>query len=128
MSKKTKGFKLINNDFSCMLTCTSLLHELSSGEIWSLCRVLYITCQNKTFFRSNQFIDVRCQNSWIFQCKGFRKRLLILQRDSIIENSFSKVSKLFPHITQNVLLVILQGCFKKAGIQFKCNNVLRNED
>ena len=29
---------------------------------------------------------------------------------------------------QGVLLVLLQGCLKKAGIQFKCNNVLFNED
>ena len=46
----------------------------------------------------------------------------------MIENSFSKVSRLFPHITQIVLLVLLQGCFKKADIQFKRNNVLLNED
>ena len=46
----------------------------------------------------------------------------------MVENNFSKVSRLFSHIVQSVLLVLLQGFFKKAGIQFKCNNVLRNED
>ena len=46
-----------------------------------------------------------------------------------MENSFSKVSRLFSHITQSVLLVLLQGCFKKVGIQFEHNNnVLPNED
>ena len=35
------------------------------------------------------------------------------------------VARLFSHITQRVLLVLLQGCFKKDGIQFKRNNVLR---
>ena len=44
----------------------------------------------------------------------------------ITENSFPKVSRLFSHIMQSVLLEVLQGCFKKAGIQFTCNNVLRN--
>ena len=29
---------------------------------------------------------------------------------------------------QSVLLVLLQSWFKKAGIQLKRNNVLRNED
>ena len=29
---------------------------------------------------------------------------------------------------QSVLLVLLQGCFKEADIQFKRSNVLRNED
>ena len=46
----------------------------------------------------------------------------------MVENNFSKVSRLFSHIVRSVLLVLLQGLFKKAGIQFKCNNVLRNED
>ena len=46
----------------------------------------------------------------------------------MVENNFSKVSRLFSHIVQSVLPVLLQGFFKKAGIQFKCNNVLRNED
>ena len=46
----------------------------------------------------------------------------------MIENSFSKVSRLLSHIAQSVLLLLLQGCFKKAGIQFKRNNVLRNKD
>ena len=36
----------------------------------------------------------------------------------IIENSFLKVSRLFSHIVQSVPLVLLQACFKKAGIQF----------
>ena len=51
----------------------------------------------------------------------------MLQRDWIVEISFSKVSGLFSHILQSVLL-LLQSCFKKAGIQFRRNNVLRNED
>ena len=46
----------------------------------------------------------------------------------MIENSFSKVSRLFSHIVQNVLLVLLLGCFKKTDIQFKRNNVFRNEN
>ena len=29
---------------------------------------------------------------------------------------------------QNMFLVVLQDCFKKAGIQFKRNNVLRNQE
>ena len=41
---------------------------------------------------------------------------------------FSKVSSLFPHIAQSVLFVLLQGYFKKADVQFKRNNLLRNED
>ena len=41
---------------------------------------------------------------------------------------FSKVSSLFFHVAQRVLLVLLQGYFKKADVQFKCNNLLRNED
>ena len=45
-----------------------------------------------------------------------------------MENSFSKVSRLFSHTTQSVLLILLQGWFKKAGIEFKRNNVLPNED
>ena len=52
----------------------------------------------------------------------------MLQRDWIIENNFSKVSRLFSQIVQSVLLVLLQGRFKKADIQFKPSNVLRNED
>ena len=40
---------------------------------------------------------------------------------------FSKVL-VFPHFIQSVLLVLLQGCFKKADIQFKHNDVLHNED
>ena len=52
----------------------------------------------------------------------------MLQRDWIIENSFSKISRLFSHIAQSVLLLLLQGFFKKAEIQFKSNNVLRNEN
>ena len=44
----------------------------------------------------------------------------------MVENNFSKVSRLFSHIVRHVLLVLLQGFFKKAGIQFKCNNMLRN--
>ena len=43
-------------------------------------------------------------------------------------NSFEKVSRLFPHIAQSMLLVLLQGCFKNDAIQFKRNKVLRNED
>ena len=42
--------------------------------------------------------------------------------------TFSKVSRLFSHIMQRVLLLLLQGCFKKARTQFKCNNVIDNED
>ena len=45
-----------------------------------------------------------------------------------MENSFSEVSRLFSHIGQSVLVLILQGCFKKVGIQFYLNNVLRNQD
>ena len=52
----------------------------------------------------------------------------MLQHDWIIGNSLSKVSRFFPHIAQSVLLVFLQGYFKKTDIQFKCNNVLRNKD
>ena len=93
--------------------------------------------------RTNPFIDVSarneetvifitisawCKSLWIFQCNGFRKSLQIIQGDWIIESSFSKVSILFSHITQSVLLILLQGCFRKAGIQFKWYNVLCNED
>ena len=52
----------------------------------------------------------------------------MLQRDWIVEISFSKVSGLFSHILQSVFLLLLQSCFKKAGIQFRRNNMLRNED
>ena len=38
------------------------------------------------------------------------------------------VLRLFSHIAQNVLLVLLQDCYEKAGIQFQRNNVLRSED
>ena len=44
-----------------------------------------------------------------------------------MENSSSEVSRLFSHIEQSVLVLILQGYFKKVGIQFYLN-VLRNED
>ena len=66
-------------------------------------------------------ISTWCQSLWIFQCNGFRKWLYILQRDWITQDSFSKVTRFFSHITQSVLLVFLQGYFKKAGIQFKRN-------
>ena len=52
----------------------------------------------------------------------------ILQCNWIIENSFSKVSILFSYIAQSILFVLLLVLLKKTGIQFKCNNVLRNED
>ena len=52
----------------------------------------------------------------------------ILQGDWIMAKSFSKVLRLFSHITQSVLLVLIQGNFKKGGIQFKGNNILSNED
>ena len=51
-----------------------------------------------------------------------------MEGDWIIENSFSKVSRLFSHIAQSVVLVSLQGCFEKVDLQFKRYNVLRNED
>ena len=35
-----------------------------------------------------------------------------MQRDWIIQNSFSKVLRLFSHFTQSVLLILLQGYFK----------------
>ena len=43
-----------------------------------------------------------------------------------MENSFSKVPK-FSHIEQSMLLVLLQGCFKKIDVQFK-RSVLRNDE
>ena len=73
-------------------------------------------------------ISAWCQSSWIFQRNGFRRWLWKLQPDWVIENSFLKVSKLFFHIAQRVLPVLFQSCFKKTSIQFKRNNVLRNED
>ena len=45
-----------------------------------------------------------------------------------VKNSFSKISILFSHIAQSVLLVSLRGCFKKADIQFKRTNVLHYEN
>ena len=51
-----------------------------------------------------------------------------MQRDWIIEKSCSKVSRLFSNTAQSVLLLLAQGCFKKADIQFKRNNVLLNDD
>ena len=41
---------------------------------------------------------------------------------------FFKGFKFFSHIEQSVLLVLLQRCLKKAGIQFNCNNVLSSKD
>ena len=32
------------------------------------------------------------------------------------------------HIVPSGLPVLLLGCFKKADIQFKCNNMLPNDD
>ena len=46
----------------------------------------------------------------------------------VIQRKIDKVSKLFSYIAKNLLRVLLQSCFKKAGIQFKRINVLRNED
>ena len=51
-----------------------------------------------------------------------------MQPHWIIEHSFSKVFRLFSHVTHIVLLVLLQDCFKKVGIQFKRNTVLRDKD
>ena len=56
----------------------------------------------------------------------FQEMIVNTVTDQITECSFSKVSK-FSHIAQSMLLALLQGCFKKADIQFKCNNVLCNE-
>ena len=47
---------------------------------------------------------------------------------SELQKQFLKSFKIISHITQSMLLVLLQGCFKKTGIPFKGNNVLRNED
>ena len=41
---------------------------------------------------------------------------------------FFKGFKIFSPTEQSVPLVLLQGRFEKADIQFKCNHVLRNED
>ena len=40
------------------------------------------------------------------------------------EQFFKGFLRLFPHITQSMLLVLLQGCFERADIQFKRNNVV----
>ena len=46
---------------------------------------------------------------------------------SLIENNFSKVSRVSSLNAQSMLLVLLQSCFIKAGIHFKRSNVLRND-
>ena len=126
-------------------------YHLVSFELYAQSTLHHVSKHN-LILKTNQFIDVRCkkwgdltifskfstvifitisawcQRLWIFQCNSLRKWLQILQRDWIIENIFFKVSRLCSRIMQSVLLVLLQGCFKKVGIQFKRNNVLNNED
>ena len=41
---------------------------------------------------------------------------------------FQKFPDYFPILRKACFFVLLQGCFKKAGIQFRRNNVLPNED
>ena len=109
----------------------------SLSEFWSSCTE-YSTLRVKTQSYSKDqpvYIDMRCKKwrglpiflkstvifitiiAWckysrIFQCNGFRKWLEILQLDWIIKNSFSNVSRLFPHFAQRVLLVLLQAVLK----------------
>ena len=43
------------------------------------------------------------------------------------EQFFKGFKIIFQYYTEHAF-VLLQGCFKKAGIQFKRNNMLRDED
>ena len=133
-----------------MSTCTSLLHKLSSSEFWPLCTE-YPTSRVKTRYcfkdqpvRRCEVQDMRGLDYFfaIFYCnlhyyehlmpkfmnisvQWFQEMTTYCQL--IEENSFSKCSRLFSHIMQSILLVLLEGCFKKAGIPFK-RNMLHNED
>ena len=62
-------------------------------------------------------ISTWCQSLWIFQCNGFRKWLPTASwsKKTVKENSFSKGSRLFSHIMQSILLVLLEGCFKRLA-------------
>ena len=73
---------------------------------------LHHLSKHNLILRTNQFIDVGARNK---ETKLFFQTLPIF-------------ITIFSHITQSIILVLLQGCFKKASIQFKCNNVLCNEN
>ena len=47
---------------------------------------------------------------------------------NVIESCKTVFQRFFSHIMQSLLLVLLQGCFKKPGIQFKRKNMLLRED
>ena len=113
---------------------------IPSSEFWSLCTE-YSTSRVKTrsYFKDQQLIDARCkklgnftifskfstvifitisawrQSFWIFQCNDLRKWPQMLERGSIIWNSFSKISRLFPILRKVCFLHYFRAALKRLA-------------
>ena len=110
---------------------TSLNYHLVSFALYS-----HHVSKHDFIFRTIQFIDMRCKkwgellttffflksstaifitisvwcpSLWILQCNGFSKYCNLTEPNKTVFQRFQ--ARLFPHITQSVLVVLLQGCF-----------------
>ena len=134
-----------------MSTCASLLHKLSSSEFWNLCTEYSTSCiKTQSYFKEQPVYRCVSYKNWrcftIFSksstaifitinlwCKIFEYvNVMISGNDckycNVIElqkTVFHRLDDYFPILLKHASCI--QGCFKKAGIQFKCN-ALPNKD